>query len=151
MVNSRKSCLHFGEIHHAPSQVPEGRHSLLCCFIDGWLGSAFGQCSAPKFRLERAIDAFWDFALTICLFVYMIQIAQVLKPIMELAGLWDAIRSLAQGYDILMGLILFAPIAMLAWLSFVSEIQTRILFNQAFNRGLQISRILGGRRNNRVR
>ncbi|MQL73134.1 hypothetical protein Taro_005449, partial [Colocasia esculenta] len=31
----------------------------------------------------------------------------------------------------------------LAWFPFVSEFQTRMLFNQACSRGLQISRILG--------
>ncbi|KAI4326689.1 hypothetical protein MLD38_031976 [Melastoma candidum] len=77
----------------------------------------------------------------------VLSIAQLLKPIMERAGLWEAIQSLAQGYDILMGSILFAPIAILAWLPLVSEMQSRTLFNQAFIRGLQIARILGRRWN----
>ncbi|KAH6557860.1 hypothetical protein KP509_1Z089800 [Ceratopteris richardii] len=45
-----------------------------------------------------------------------------------------------------MGLLLFAPVAVLAWFPFVSEFQSRLLFNQAFSRGLQISRILAGGR-----
>jgi len=48
-----------------------------------------------------------------------------------------------------MGLLLFTPVAFLAWFPFVSEFQTRMLFNQAFSRGLQISRILGGQRSDR--
>jgi callose synthase len=49
-----------------------------------------------------------------------------------------------------MGLLLFTPIAFLAWFPFVSEFQTRMLFNQAFSRGLQISRILGGQKKDRA-
>ncbi|MBA0575969.1 hypothetical protein Golob_024582 [Gossypium lobatum] len=49
-----------------------------------------------------------------------------------------------------MGLLLFTPVAFLAWFPFVSEFQTRMLFNQAFSRGLQISRILGGHRKDRA-
>jgi callose synthase len=49
----------------------------------------------------------------------------------------------------IMGLLLFTPVATLAWFPFVSEFQTRMLFNQAFSRGLQISRILGGQRKDR--
>jgi callose synthase len=49
----------------------------------------------------------------------------------------------------IMGLLLFTPVAILAWFPFVSEFQTRMLFNQAFSRGLQISRILGGQTKDR--
>ncbi|WOK98407.1 callose synthase 3-like [Canna indica] len=73
----------------------------------------------------------------------LLLIAQALKPIVP-ASLWGSVRALARGYEIIMGLLLFTPIAFLAWFPFVSEFQTRMLFNQAFSRGLQISRILGG-------
>ncbi|KAI5078937.1 hypothetical protein GOP47_0006608 [Adiantum capillus-veneris] len=53
-------------------------------------------------------------------------------------------HALARGYEYMMGLLLFAPVAVLAWFPFVSEFQSRLLFNQAFSRGLQISRILAG-------
>ncbi|KAJ6813042.1 callose synthase 3-like [Iris pallida] len=76
-------------------------------------------------------------------------IAQACKPIFRRAGLWSSIRALARGYEIMMGLLLFTPIAFLAWFPFVSEFQTRMLFNQAFSRGLQISRILGGQKKER--
>lgn len=61
-------------------------------------------------------------------------------------GFWEPIKKLAFVYDYLFGLLLFFPIAVLSWLPFVSDFQTRLLFNQAFSRGLQISRILAGRR-----
>ncbi|XP_056169325.1 callose synthase 3-like [Syzygium oleosum] len=76
----------------------------------------------------------------------MLLIAQACKPLVEKAGIWGLVRTLARGYEIIMGLFLFTPVAFLACFPFVSEFQTRILFKQAFNRGLQISRILGGQR-----
>ncbi|RZC60097.1 hypothetical protein C5167_021860 [Papaver somniferum] len=72
------------------------------------------------------------------------QISQACKPVMKALGLWSSTRSLARGYEYGMGLIIFAPTAVLAWFPFVSEFQTRLLFNHAFSRGLQISRILAG-------
>jgi callose synthase len=61
-------------------------------------------------------------------------------------GFWDSIKELARAYECIMGLIIFMPIALLSWFPFLSEFQTRLLFNQAFSRGLQISMILAGRK-----
>lgn len=77
------------------------------------------------------------------------KIAQACKPLIEKSGFWGSVRALARGYEVIMGLLLFTPVAFLAWFPFVSEFQTRMLFNQAFSRGLQISRILGGQRRDR--
>lgn len=77
------------------------------------------------------------------------QIAQALKPFIVHTGIWGSVRTLARGYEIIIGLVLFTPVAFLAWFPFVSEFQTRMLFNQAFSRGLQISRILGGPKKDR--
>ncbi|KAI3893658.1 hypothetical protein MKW92_030081 [Papaver armeniacum] len=74
----------------------------------------------------------------------LLQISQACKPVMKGLGLWSSIKALARGYEYVMGLIIFSPVAILAWFPFVSEFQTRLLFNQAFSRGLQISRILAG-------
>ncbi|KAK3036583.1 hypothetical protein RJ639_031200 [Escallonia herrerae] len=88
--------------------------------------------------------------IIVCILAFMptgwglLQIAQALKPLVQQAGFWGSVRTVARGYDFLMGLLLFTPVAFLAWFPFVSEFQTRMLFNQAFSRGLQISRILGG-------
>ncbi|ESW21090.1 hypothetical protein PHAVU_005G040900 [Phaseolus vulgaris] len=79
----------------------------------------------------------------------LLLIAQACKPVIEKSGFWGSIRALARGYEVIMGLLLFTPVAFLAWFPFVSEFQTRMLFNQAFSRGLQISRILGGQRSDR--
>ncbi|KAL5708603.1 Callose synthase 5 [Ranunculus cassubicifolius] len=74
----------------------------------------------------------------------ILQIAQALSPMMKTLGLWSSVKALARGYEYLMGLVIFTPVAILAWFPFVSEFQSRLLFNQAFSRGLQISRILSG-------
>jgi len=76
----------------------------------------------------------------------LLQIAQACKPVVIRLGFWSSVKSLARGYEYSMGLLLFTPIAVLSWFPFVSEFQTRLLFNQAFSRGLQISRILAGRK-----
>ncbi|OVA03160.1 Glycosyl transferase [Macleaya cordata] len=93
--------------------------------------------------------------IIVCILAFMpsgwglLLIAQACKPIVQRAGFWGSVRTLARGYEIVMGLLLFTPVAFLAWFPFVSEFQTRMLFNQAFSRGLQISRILGGQRKER--
>ncbi|KAF7835954.1 callose synthase 1-like [Senna tora] len=79
----------------------------------------------------------------------LLLIAQACKPLIQQAQFWGSVRGLARGYEVIMGLLLFTPVAFLAWFPFVSEFQTRMLFNQAFSRGLQISRILGGHRRDR--
>ncbi|KAG0489345.1 hypothetical protein HPP92_007894 [Vanilla planifolia] len=75
----------------------------------------------------------------------IILIGQTLRPIMKL-GVWDSIKELGRAYEYIMGIIILMPVAVLSWFPFVSEFQTRLLFNQAFSRGLQISRILAGRK-----
>ncbi|PIN05529.1 1,3-beta-glucan synthase [Handroanthus impetiginosus] len=74
----------------------------------------------------------------------LLQIAQACRPIVKGLGMWGSVKALARGYEYIMGLVIFAPVAILAWFPFVSEFQTRLLFNQAFSRGLQIQRILAG-------
>ncbi|KAG8391331.1 hypothetical protein BUALT_Bualt01G0176700 [Buddleja alternifolia] len=91
----------------------------------------------------------------VCILAFMptgwglLSIAQALKPLIDHRGVWGSVRTLARGYEMIIGLLLFTPVAFLAWFPFVSEFQTRMLFNQAFSRGLQISRILGGPKKDR--
>ncbi|KAJ4980938.1 hypothetical protein NE237_031775 [Protea cynaroides] len=72
-------------------------------------------------------------------------IGQTCRSMMKGIGMWDSMKELARGYEYVMGLLIFMPIVILSWFPFVSEFQTRLLFNQAFSRGLQISMILAGR------
>ncbi|WOL18911.1 callose synthase 3-like [Canna indica] len=78
----------------------------------------------------------------------LLLIAQACKPLFP-APIWSSVKALARGYEIILGLLVLTPVALLAWFPFVSEFQTRMLFNQAFSRGLQISRILGGSKKDR--
>nr|ACV04900.1 callose synthase 5 [Arabidopsis thaliana] len=74
----------------------------------------------------------------------LLQISQVARPLMKTVGMWGSVKALARGYEYIMGVVIFMPVTVLAWFPFVSEFQTRLLFNQAFSRGLQIQRILAG-------
>ncbi|KAK9926738.1 hypothetical protein M0R45_023951 [Rubus argutus] len=70
------------------------------------------------------------------------------KRIVKSLGLWDSVREFARMYDAGMGMLIFSPIAFLSWFPFVSTFQSRLLFNQAFSRGLEISLILAGNKAN---
>ncbi|CAN7010835.1 unnamed protein product [Brassica oleracea var. botrytis] len=74
----------------------------------------------------------------------LLLISQACKPLTQRLGLWSLVMKLAWGYDFMMGFILFAVISMMS-MFFGPEIQTRLLFNQAFSRGLMVSHILSGR------
>ncbi|XP_022843209.1 callose synthase 12-like [Olea europaea var. sylvestris] len=76
----------------------------------------------------------------------IILIAQVLRPFLEKMALWETIVSVARLYDILFGVIVMAPVALLSWLPGLQNMQTRLLFNQAFSRGLHISQIVAGKK-----
>lgn len=65
---------------------------------------------------------------------------------MKRIKIWDSVMELSRAYECIMGLVIFMPIVVLSWFPFVSEFQTRLLFNQAFSRGLQISMILAGKK-----
>ncbi|XP_057949301.1 callose synthase 11-like [Malania oleifera] len=78
----------------------------------------------------------------------LISIAQLLKPFLQSTIVWDTLVSLARLYDMMFGIIVMAPMALLSWMPGFQSMQTRILFNEAFSRGLQISRILTGKKSN---
>ncbi|XP_051127343.1 callose synthase 5-like isoform X2 [Andrographis paniculata] len=79
----------------------------------------------------------------------LLQIAQACRKTVKAMGMWDSVKSLAKAYEYIMCIAIFAPVATLAWFPFVNEFQTRLLFNQAFSRGLQIQRILAGGKKNK--
>jgi callose synthase len=78
----------------------------------------------------------------------LISIAQVIRPFIESTVVWGSVISVARLYEILLGVIVMAPVALLSWLPGFQEMQTRVLFNEGFSRGLQISRILAGKKTN---
>ncbi|KAI4322674.1 hypothetical protein L6164_022344 [Bauhinia variegata] len=76
----------------------------------------------------------------------IILIAQVLRPFLQSTILWNGVVSVARLYDILFGVIVMAPVALLSWLPGFQSMQTRILFNDAFSRGLRIFQIVTGKK-----
>uniref|UniRef100_A0A0D9VE88 1,3-beta-glucan synthase n=1 Tax=Leersia perrieri TaxID=77586 RepID=A0A0D9VE88_9ORYZ len=72
-------------------------------------------------------------------------IVQVLRPKIEYYAIWEPIQVIAHAYDYGMGSLLFFPIAVLAWMPVISAIQTRVLFNRAFSRQLQIQPFIAGK------
>ncbi|XP_023756013.1 putative callose synthase 8 [Lactuca sativa] len=86
--------------------------------------------------------------LIVCCFAFLptgwglILVGQAFRPLIQGTVLWKFTRLFAQAYDFGMGVVLFTPIACLAWLPIISAFQTRFLFNRAFSRRLQIQPIL---------
>ncbi|CAL0322621.1 unnamed protein product [Lupinus luteus] len=76
----------------------------------------------------------------------MILIAQVFRAILQHTIIWHGVVSLARMYGILFGIIVMAPVALLSWLPGFQDMQTRILFNEAFSRGLRISQLVTGKK-----
>ncbi|WOH13573.1 hypothetical protein DCAR_0833083 [Daucus carota subsp. sativus] len=76
----------------------------------------------------------------------LILLAQVFRPSLQHTGTWRIVVSLARAYDIMFGVIVLTPVAILSWLPGFQSMQTRILFNDAFSRGLQIFKIVSGKK-----
>ncbi|KAJ4724122.1 Callose synthase-like protein [Melia azedarach] len=74
----------------------------------------------------------------------ILSIAAAWKPLIKRLGLWKSVRSIGRLYDAGMGMLIFIPVAFFSWFPFVSTFQTRLMYNQAFSRGLEISLILAG-------
>ncbi|CAO2833194.1 unnamed protein product [Amaranthus hypochondriacus] len=72
----------------------------------------------------------------------LISIALVLRRFLMKTVIWDAVIAMARLYDIIFGVIVMAPVAFLSWMPGFQSMQTRILFNEAFSRGLRIFQIL---------
>ncbi|KAH9770609.1 callose synthase 7 [Citrus sinensis] len=49
-------------------------------------------------------------------------IGQVCRPLFKAIGLWDSVKELARAYEYIMGLLLFAPIAILSWFPFFGQV-----------------------------
>lgn len=76
----------------------------------------------------------------------LISIALVLRPFLKSTIIWGPVTAMARLYDILFGVIVMAPVALLSWTPGFQAMQTRILFNDAFSRGLRIFQILTSKR-----
>lgn len=92
-----------------------------------------------KFQM---VDLFLSFLAFIPTGWGMISISLVLKPFLVETMVWPVIVGAARLYELAIAGVVIIPLAILSWLPGFQAMQTRILFNQAFSRGLQISRIL---------
>uniref|UniRef100_A0A1D1YPS8 1,3-beta-glucan synthase n=1 Tax=Anthurium amnicola TaxID=1678845 RepID=A0A1D1YPS8_9ARAE len=99
-----------------------------------------------RFTKFEIIDIFTSLLAFIPTGWGLILIAQVIRPFVQSTIVWDTVVSAARLYDILFGIVVMAPVALLSWLPGFQSMQTRILFNEAFSRGLQISRIITGKK-----
>ncbi|PWA41263.1 glucan synthase-like 8 [Artemisia annua] len=123
---------------------------LILRFIQGVtaLSLITALCLVVIFTDLSVADLFASFLAFVATGWAIISLAVAWKRIVRTLGLWDSVREFARMYDAGMGMIIFAPIAMLSWFPFVSTFQSRLLFNQAFSRGLEISIILAGNKAN---
>ncbi|KAH7285723.1 hypothetical protein KP509_33G042600 [Ceratopteris richardii] len=73
--------------------------------------------------------------------------AAVAKPQLERYNrVWGVVVDVARLYEMAIGIIVLVPVGILSWFPGFQHMQTRILFNQAFSRGLQISRLFTGKK-----
>ncbi|KAJ4839988.1 Callose synthase 10 [Turnera subulata] len=112
------------------------------------LGLVAALCLVVAFTNLSIADLFASILAFIPTGWAIICLAVTWKKVVRSLGLWDSVREFARMYDAGMGVIIFAPIAFLSWFPFVSTFQSRLLFNQAFSRGLEISLILAGNKAN---
>lgn len=99
-----------------------------------------------RFTEFKFIDIFTSLLAFIPTGWGMILICQVLRPFLHSTILWESVVSVARLYDILFGVVIMAPVALLSWLPGFQSMQTRILFNEAFSRGLRIFQIVTGKK-----
>ncbi|XP_057970390.1 callose synthase 10 [Malania oleifera] len=123
---------------------------LLMRFIQGVISLALvgALCLVVAFTNLSITDLFASVLAFIPTGWTIISLAITWKRVARSLGLWLSVREFARMYDAGMGMIIFAPIAVLSWFPFISTFQSRLLFNQAFSRGLEISIILAGNKAN---
>ncbi|KAH7865146.1 hypothetical protein Vadar_002820 [Vaccinium darrowii] len=123
---------------------------LMIRFMQGVtsLGLVAALCLVVAFTNLSIADLFASILAFIPTGWAILCLAVTWKKIVRSLGLWDSVREFARMYDAGMGVLIFTPIAVLSWFPFVSTFQSRLLFNQAFSRGLEISLILAGNKAN---
>nr|XP_004236315.1 callose synthase 10 [Solanum lycopersicum] len=123
---------------------------LMLRFIQGVtaLGLVAALCLVVALTELSVADLFASVLAFIATGWAVLCLAITWKRVVWSLGLWESVKEFARMYDAGMGIIIFAPVAILSWFPFVSTFQSRILFNQAFSRGLEISLILAGNKAN---
>ncbi|CAI0461010.1 unnamed protein product [Linum tenue] len=99
-----------------------------------------------EFTSFRFVDLFTSLLAFIPTGWGMLLIAQVFRPMLQSTILWELVVSVSRLYDIMFGVIVMTPVAFLSWMPGFQAMQTRILFNEAFSRGLRIMQIVTGKK-----
>ncbi|KAH9567529.1 hypothetical protein CY35_03G031500 [Sphagnum magellanicum] len=165
--------LHIASNNHSIAvYLTSWSYVLVAGVINSILSYAHEHYAARRHRLYRAIQAIvlivvvavitvllietpfklLDLLTSLLAFVPtgwgILQICLVLRPLLErYTWVWGVVVAVARLYEMCIGLIVMAPVAILSWLPGFQAMQTRVLFNEAFSRGLQISRIFAGKKN----
>ncbi|KAI9091221.1 hypothetical protein K1719_028285 [Acacia pycnantha] len=105
-----------------------------------------GLIALLEFTEFKFVDIFTSMLAFIPTGWGLILIAQVFRPFLQSSIIWSGVVSVARLYDILFGVIVMAPVALLSWLPGFQSMQTRVLFNEAFSRGLRIFQIITGKK-----
>ncbi|KAB2039918.1 hypothetical protein ES319_D02G044300v1 [Gossypium barbadense] len=95
-----------------------------------------------QFTAFKYVDVFTSLLALVPTGWGLISIAQVFQPLLRHTRLWDSVVSLARYYEIMFGVIVMGPVAVLSWMPGFQSMQTRILFNDAFSKGLQMFKII---------
>lgn len=99
-----------------------------------------------QFTDFKVIDLFTSLLAMVPTGWGLLLIAQVLRPFLQSTKLWEIVVSVARLYDILFGVTIMIPVALMSWMPGFQSMQTRILFNEAFSRGLRIFQIVTGKK-----
>ncbi|MFQ6654314.1 hypothetical protein Gotur_025368 [Gossypium turneri] len=95
-----------------------------------------------QFTAFKYVDVFTSLLALVPTGWGLISIAQVFQPLLRHTRLWDSVVSLARYYEIMFGVIVMGPVAVLSWMPGFQSMQTRILFNDTFSKGLQMFKII---------
>ncbi|KAB2092518.1 hypothetical protein ES319_A02G036600v1 [Gossypium barbadense] len=95
-----------------------------------------------QFTAFKYVDLFTSLLALVPTGWGLISIAQVFRPLLRHTRLWDSVVSLARYYEMMFGVIVMGPVAVLSWMPGFQSMQTRILFNDAFSKGLQMFKII---------
>ncbi|KAG4157066.1 hypothetical protein ERO13_D02G038766v2 [Gossypium hirsutum] len=95
-----------------------------------------------QFTAFKYVDVFTSLLALVPTGWGLISIAQVFQPLLRHTRLWDSVVSLARYYEMMFGVIVMGPVAVLSWMPGFQSMQTRILFNDAFSKGLQMFKII---------
>ena len=99
--------------------------------------------------LEMTPFQFPDLFLSLLAFIPtgwgLINICLVMRPHLVKTRVWPIVVAIARLYEFAIGIMVMIPLGILSWFPGFQKMQTRILFNQAFLRGLHIQKILDGK------